>query len=302
MKRILILSVLVGLAVIAFLSGAVVYQVNKLKKQTQTTLNQSFKNYSLTLEKRNIGFYFSPFECEGLLHIQCKSPKAIFLSENALLFSLSSLSFSLKDFDAKSLRADFGFEVDEVQKSQDLEDYFEVLMPERVKGSIELSLQSKTDILAQTSVNFIAKNLDYNIQFDSKLTSEKFKDKGLLKNPFENLSDEPIRFIKMDLQLLAKDLSPALFEVIKKQYGGNLAFQDYQGLLAFLIALGKDQFSSSLTMQQMIQGVGELALGDKQQLHISLIAQEEICLNCQPFTLDRLQSVIEQSHIKVLIQ
>lgn len=302
MKRILILSVLVGLAVIAFLSGAVVYQVHKLKKQTQIALNQSFKNYSQTLEKRNIGFYFSPFECKGWFHIQCKSPKAIFLSNNALLISLSNLLFSLEDFDAQSLKAGFGFGIDEVQKSQDLEDYFQALMPEKVKGFIKLTLQSKTDLLAQTSMNLTAKNLDYKIQFDSKLASEKFKDKGLLKNPFENLSGEPIKFVKMDLEFLSKKLDLALFEVIKKQYGGNISLQDYQGLLAFLIALSKDQFVSSPIIQEMIDGMGGLALGKKQQLHLSFIPQKEICLNCQPFTIDRLESLINQSKLEVSSQ
>lgn len=302
MKRILMLSILVGLAVIAFLSGAVIYQVNKLKKQTQATLNQSFKNYSMALERRNVSLYFSPFECGGLFRIQCKSPKAIFISENTLLFSLSDLSLVLKDFDTQGVSANFGFEIDEVQKSQGLEDYFEALMPERVRGSVRLSLQSKIDVLAQTRVQLIAKNLDYNVQFDSKLTSEKIKDRGLLKNPFENLLDEPINFIKMEFQMIAKDLNSALFEVIKKQYGENLSLQDYQGVLAFMIALARDQFSSSVRAQQFVQGIGDLALGNKQQLHLYFTALEEICLNCQPLTMDRLKFILNQGEMKITSQ
>lgn len=302
MKRILMLSVLVGLAIIAFLSGAVIYQVNKIKKQTQATLNQTFKNYSMTLEEKNINLYFSPFECEGLFRIHCKSPKAIFISENALLFSLSNLSLALRDFDTRGVSANFGFEIDEVQKSQGLEDYFVALAPERVKGFVRLNLQSKTDILAQTRVQLVAKNLDYNIHFDSKLTSEKIKDRGLLKNPFENLLDEPIEFVKMELQLISKDLSPALFEVIKKQYGENLSFQDYQGLLAFMIALAKDQFSSSARAQQFIQGLGDLALGNKQQLHLYFTPLEKVCLNCQVLTMDRLESILNQGEMKIVSQ
>lgn len=302
MKRILMLSVLVGLGVIAFLSGAVIYQVNKLKKQTQTTLNQSFKNYSMTLEKRNVNLYFSPFECEGLFRIHCKSPKAIFISENTLLFSLSDLSLVLKDFDTQGVSANFGFEIDEVQKSQGLEDYFEVLMPERVRGSIRLNLQSKTDILAQTHIQLMARKLDYNIEFDSKLTSEKIKDRGLLKNPFENLLDGPIKFVKMEFELIAKDLSPALFEVIKKQYGENLSLQDYQGILAFMVALAKDQFSSSMRAQQFIQGIGDLALGNKEKLHFYFTPSEEVCLNCQPLRMDRLESILNQGEMKITSQ
>lgn len=300
MKRIIVLSLLAGLAVIASLSGAVAYQMNKLKKQTQTALNQSLQNYSMTLEKKNIGFYFSPFECEGLFQIQCKSSKAIFLRDNILLLSLSSLFFSLENFDSKSLKAGFGFGVDDMQKDQNLDDYFEALMPEKVKGFIRLSLESKTDLLAETNVDFIAKNLNYKLQFDSKLTSEKLKEKGLFKYPFEDFSEDPIRFVKMDFILFAKSLDSALFEVIKKQYGGDISREDYRGFLAFMIALGQDQFSFSPVIKQAIQGLGELALGDKQKLHLSSIAKEEICLNCQPLTIERLKNIFDQSKIEIL--
>lgn len=300
MKRIIILSLLVGLAVIVSLSGAVAYQVNKLKKQTQIALNQSLKNYSTTLEKRDIGLYFSPFECGGLFQIQCKSPKAIFLKDNILLLSLSNLFFSLEDFDSQSLKAGFGFGIDDMQKDQNLENYFEILMPEKVKGFMKLSLETKTELLAQTDVDFTAKNLDYKIQFDSKLTSEKLQDRGLFKYPFEDLSADPIKFIKIDLTLLAKSLDSALFDVIKEQYGGDISREDYRGLLAFMIALSQDQFSFTPVIKQVIQGLGELALGDKQKLHLSSIAQEEICLNCQPLTIERLKFIFDQSKIEVL--
>lgn len=302
MKRIFMISVFVGLAVILFLGGAVIYQVNKLKRQTQSVLNQSLKDYSHTLEKSNIGFYFSPFECKGLFHVRCESSKAVFLRENTLLFSFSDLFLSLNDFDSQSLKADFGFVLGDVQRSLDLEDYFEILMPEKIKGSIKLTLESKTDILAETKIELLAKNLDYKVQLDSKLVSDNFRDRALFKDPLENLFGDPIRLIKMDLGFISRSLSPALFEVVKKQYGNNITLQDYQGLLAFMIALGKDQFSYSATMQQVIDSVGELLLGDKQQLHLSFVGQEEICLNCQPFTMESLRNMLHQSHIEVVMR
>lgn len=302
MKRILMLSVLVGLAVVMFLGGAVIYQINKIKKQTQVVLNQSFKSYSHRLERKNINFYFSPFECEGLFRIQCKSSKAVILRENALLFSLSELFLSLRDFDSQSFNIDFRFGLDDMQISQDLEDYSEILMPKNIRGSIKLTFQPKIGILAETNVEFLAKKLDYKIQFDSRFVSDKLRDRGIFKDSLENLFNDPIKFIKMDLQLLAKGLSPALFEVIKKQYGEKISFQDYQGLLAFMVALGRDQFSYSSTMQKIINDVGELALGDKQQLHLYFVGQEEICLNCQPFTIEGLKSIIDQSRVEILVQ
>lgn len=296
------LSLLVGLVVIASLSGAVIYQVNKLKKQTQTALNESLKNYAMTLEKGNVGFYFSPFECGGLFQIRCKSPKAIFLRENSLLLSASNVLLSLEDFDSRSLRAGFSFVVDDMQKGEGLENYFEVLMPEKVKGSVRLSLQKNSDLLSETNVSLSAKNLDYKIRFDSKLVSEMLKDRGLFKYPFENLTRDPIYFVKIDFNLIAKSLDSALFDVIKKQYGTEISREDYQGFLSFMIALGQDQFSFSPVIVEMIRGFGELALGQKQNLSLSAIPQGEICLNCEPLTLERLKSIANQSQIDIAVQ
>lgn len=300
MKRILMIGVLVGLAMIVFLSGTLIYQVHRVKEQTQSTLNQRLKDYASVLEGKSISLHFSPFECRGFFGIECKTPRIIFFTENSLLLSLSDAFLSLRDLSTKSLTSDFGFNVDDIQKSQGLENYFEALMPSKIKGSVKFTLQQE-DIASQSNVDLVAKNMNYNIRLDSKMRADKLQEKGLLKDPLGNLLGEPVMLEKIDFQFIAKDLDFALLEVFKKQYGSEITLQDYRGFLAFMIALAREQFSSSTTIRQVIDGAGQLASGEKKELLLRLLAKEEICLNCE-LSFEGLNRVIEQSDIAVLVE
>lgn len=282
---------------ILILGGVIFYRVEKIKSQMQNTLNQTLQDYNEKLKSRNIELKFSPFVCEGLLNIGCKSSEIALLEKGEELLKSSNNVVGLKDFDFKSVTLYSSSFLDYAHNG-DLKDYFEVLVPRELNFSSKLILDSPNTVLGKTSLKFQSKNLLYLVEIDSHLVSEKLQDFGILNYiKVEESPNDPIYVDQMSFEVESMDFSRALYEVAKKQYG-DLSFSDYKALVALMAGLSARQFSAIKEIQEAIKGIRQLAIGEQKKLKISIFPKKEFCVTC-PWDANSLEEIAKDFTLTV---
>ncbi|MCE3046869.1 hypothetical protein [Helicobacter kayseriensis] len=279
MKKIFIALLLLGLCAILTLGGVVFYRAEKIKVQMQDALNETLQDYNNKLREHHAKLEFSPFICGGFLSIECKSSEIVLLEKGEEILKATNNIVGLKDFDFKSITLYSSSALDYV-RSGDLRGYFEVLMPKELNFSSKLILDSSNTILGKTNLALQSKNLSYVVEIDSHLISKKLQDFGILNyiKVGETL-DDPIYLDHMKLELKSMDLSRALYEVAKEQYG-KLSFSDYKALVALMTGLSARQFGTTKEVRELFRGIKQLVIGQQGELKISISPKKEFCITC----------------------
>lgn len=289
-------GVLFGFGVIVALGGYMIYRVDGLKAQAQISINQMLENQNALLKESGFSLSFDPFKCDGFIFVECKNDKIELLEKNGnVLAVFANPILSVDDFDTKGLTLSYFSDFDFLQKG-DLEAYFQVLMPQKLKAKMKITLESEKSFFLDTHYELKANHLIYYIDMNQRIISQKLKQYGLLEYIRQSNFDGDVMLGESRLELKSEDLSQALFETLKKQYGGNLDFASYQGLVALMAGLSMEQFSNFKSAKDFIGGIKELVLGEKQKLIASFKPNDEICLNCNPMILE---NVIKEGEMSI---
>lgn len=274
-RRVIIALLCVGLSIILALGGVGLYKIHTLKLQTQDLLNSKLTSLALESKSEEVQVSFQPFECSGLVFVECKSKEVAFTSS---LLSQKSLSFQnivLKadEFDFKSLAFVLNSDV-LPPKIGEVEEYIQALFPHHINLRLKLSAEDKERYKVDARLMLEAKNINYQEEFESFIISEDLKTKGFFAS-ISNLDflNEKMEVKNMIFTFTSKDLSQAVYEIVKSKYGG-LGKKEYLGLANLMIGASMMQFEGNKEIQEMIAGAGALVLGETDKMQIYVKAKE----------------------------
>ncbi|RDU70755.1 hypothetical protein [Helicobacter brantae] len=275
-RRVIVALLCVGLSIILALGGVGLYKIHTLKLQAQELLNSRLTALALKSKSEGVQVSFQPFECSGLVFVECKSKEVAFTSS---LLSQKNLSFQnivLKadEFDFKSLA--FVLDSDVLPpKIEEIEEYIQALFPHHINLRLKLSAEDKERYKVDTRLLLEAENVNYQEEFESFIVSDELKTKGF----FASISNLDFLSEKMEVKNIiftftSKDLSQAVYEIVKSKYGG-LGKKEYLGLANIMIGASMMQFEGNKEIQEIIAGAGALVLGEADEMRIYIRAKGE---------------------------
>lgn len=264
-KRVIFGLLGVGLAVILALGGLGLYKIHTLKVQTQNLLNVKLANLAKDSLQKDIEVSYQPFECSGLVFVECKNKEIAFRSS---LFTQNVLSFQnikleASEFDFKSLAFLISSDI-VAPKIDGVEEYMEAFFPKHLKIRLKLSAQNQENYMLDSRFLLEANNIDYQEELNAVILSDELKSKGFF-HAIENLDflKEKTEIKNMILTFSSKGLNPKLLEIIRSKYG-NWG----EGIIGMMVGASMMQFEGDKEIQEVIAGLGALAMGEAKVMRV----------------------------------
>lgn len=264
-KRVIFGLLGVGLAVILILGGLGLYKIHTLKVQTQNLLNAKLANLAKESLQKDIEISYQPFECSGLVFVECKNREIAFRSslftQNVLSFQNTKLEAS--EFDFKSLAFLISSDI-VAPKIDGVEEYIEAFFPKHLKIRLKLSAQNQENYMLDSRFLLEANNIDYQEELNAVILSDELKSKGFF-HAIENLDflKEKTEIKNMILTFSSKGLNPKLLEIIRSKYG-NWG----EGIIGMMVGASMMQFEGNKEIQEVIAGLGALAMGEAKVMRV----------------------------------
>lgn len=276
-RRVIVALLCVGLTIILSLGGVGLYKIHTLKLQTQDLLNAKLVAFASQSSNEALNVSYKPFECSGLVFIECKSEEISLQSSlfEERVLGFRNLTLKADEIDFKSLAFLVSSEVVAPQIGG-VEEYIQALFPHQLNLRLKLSVESEESYKVDARFLLEAKNIDYQEEFNATIFSPELKSKGFLssiQNP--DFLNEKIELKNMILSLNSKNLSEAIYQIVKGKYGG-LGKKEYRGLANLMIGASMMQFEGNKEIQEMIAGAGALALGDAKRMNIYISAKNGV--------------------------
>lgn len=264
-KRVIFGLLGVGLAVILTLGGLGLYKIHTLKVQTQNLLNAKLERFAKDSEQRDLKVSYQPFECSGLVFVECKNEEIALRSS---LFTQNVLSFKnikleADEIDFKSLAFLVSSDI-VAPKIEGAEEYVEAFFPKHLKMRLKLSAENQESYRADTRFLLEADNIDYQEEFNAVIFSDELKNKGFFY-AIENLDflKERVEIKNIILTLSSKGLNPKLLEIVRGKYG-NWG----EGMIGMMVGASMMQFEGNKELQEIVAGLGALAMGEAKVMKV----------------------------------
>lgn len=264
-KRVIFGLLGVGLAVILTLGGLGLYKIHTLKVQIQNLLNAKLANLAKESLQKDIEVSYQPFECSGLVFVECKNKEIAFRSS---LFAQNVLSFQnikleASEFDFKSLAFLISSDI-VAPKIDGVEEYMEAFFPKHLKIRLKLSAQNQENYILDSRFLLEANNIDYQEELNAVILSDELKSKGFF-HAIENLDflKEKTEIKNMILTFSSKGLNPKLLEIVRSKYG-NWG----EGIIGMMVGASMMQFEGNKEIQEVIAGLGALAMGEAKVMRV----------------------------------
>lgn len=264
-KRVIFRLLGVGLAVILTLGGLGLYKIHTLKVQTQNLLNAKLANLAKESLQKDIEVSYQPFECSGLVFVECKNKEIAFRSS---LFTQNVLSFQnikleASEFDFKSLAFLISSDI-VAPKIDGVEEYMEAFFPKHLKIRLKLSAQNQENYMLDSRFLLEANNIDYQEELNAVILSDELKSKGFF-HAIENLDflKEKTEIKNMILTFSSKGLNPKLLEIVRSKYG-NWG----EGIIGMMVGASMMQFEGNKEIQEVVAGLGALAMGEAKVMRV----------------------------------
>lgn len=252
-KRILLGILFGGLVAIIALAGFGIFQMQNFKRKLEPALNESLAQISKKAPYFRTKLDYAPFECQGLVFIECKSPYVNIFVEGFKqeMFSSRDLTLSLKEIDFKSVTLGVSSQL-QYGNFGDLQEYVQAFFPQDFQLDLTFKPQDSKSYTVRTELLLNAQNAQYIQDLTSLIDSPRVQEMGLFKHisSFAFL-DEGAKIQNLEFSLVSKNLSDKLFQIMQSKYGASLNKQAYITLAKFLAGTFLEGFSSKSYYPQM---------------------------------------------------
>lgn len=274
-KRIMLGVLAGGVIAIASLVGFCIFKMHGFKQKFEETLNDNLAQISQEVALNEAELDYTPFQCQGLFFIECKSSYVSFtpLGFKEAVFSSRNLTLSLKEIDFKSITLGAESQLQYTHLG-DLQEYAQAFLPNDFQLDLTIKPQDTKSYTMHTKLLLNAKNAQYTEEFTSLIDSPKVQELGLFRH-IGSLAflDEGMQIKNLELSLISKNLSDTLFEIAQSKYGKSLNRKAYNALAAFLAGASIQPYSKKpyyTEIRDLVGGLLEIVTGDQNKMQVSI--------------------------------
>ena len=269
-RRVIITLLSVGVSIILALGGVGLYKIHTLKLQAQELLNSKLYTLASQAQSEGMDLKFLPFECDGLIYVECRS-KEVSLTHPLLsqeVLSLQNITLKAEEFDFATLG--FVFDADVLPpKIAELEEYFKTIFPHHINLKMKFFADGGEKYGIDGRLVFEAEKINYQEDFQASIPQTKSFLSSISSLDF---LQEEMDVKNITLTLTSKGLSEAVYEIVKKKYGG-IGKREYLALANLMVGASMMRFEGNKEIQDMIAGAGALALGEADEMKIFVKAK-----------------------------